>query len=113
MLDNGANLGTVRVAPSVLASIASLTTLAVPGVARMADDLVSGVNRLIGRECPATGVKLQIKEGSVLMDLHVIVQSGYSMLEVGTRIQEDVSEALTRMVGMPVGEVNVYVQDVE
>jgi len=107
------NLGSVRVAPSVLAQIACLTTLAVPGVARMGDDLVSGVNRLIGRERPASGVKLDIKESQVQVDLHVVVKSGFSMLEVGTRIQEEVSDALTRMVGMPVGEVNIYIQDVE
>ncbi len=107
------NLGRVRVAPDVLATIACLTALSVPGVARMADDLVSGMNRLIGRERPASGIKLQVKEGVVQVDLHVVVKSGHSMLEVGKRIQEEVSEALTRMVGMPVAEVNVYIQDVE
>ncbi|MHB9092706.1 MAG: Asp23/Gls24 family envelope stress response protein, partial [Chloroflexota bacterium] len=51
------NLGSVRVAPNVLATIACLTTLSVPGVARMSDDLVSGMSRLIGREHPTSGVK--------------------------------------------------------
>ena len=107
------NLGSVRVAPNVLATIAYLTALAVPGVARMADDLVSGVTRLIGRDTPASGVRLQVKDGVVQVELHVVVKGGSSMLEVGKRIQEDVSEALTRMVGMPVSEVNVFIQDVE
>lgn len=107
------NLGSVRIAPTVLATIASLTALSVPGVARMADDLVSGVNRLFGRPQPTTGVKVQVKDGSVYVDLHMVVKAGFGMLEVGQRVQSEVSEALTRMVGMPVAEINVYVQDVE
>ncbi|MHB1131147.1 MAG: Asp23/Gls24 family envelope stress response protein [Chloroflexota bacterium] len=107
------NLGSVRVSPSVLATIVSLTTVEVPGVARMGDDLVSGVNRLIGRPRPASGVKVQIKDGSVQVDLHVIVRSGFSLVEVGSQIQDTVAEAINRMVGMPVCEVNVFVQDVE
>ncbi|MCL4466593.1 MAG: Asp23/Gls24 family envelope stress response protein [Chloroflexi bacterium] len=107
------NLGSVRVSPSVLATIACLTTLEVPGVARMADDLVSGVNRLIGRSAPPSGVRVQFKEGRVYLDLQVVAKSGYSLLEVGSRIQEQVAESVTRLVGMPVGEVNVFVQDVE
>jgi uncharacterized alkaline shock family protein YloU len=107
------NLGSVRVAPSVLATIACLTTLAVPGVARMAEDLVSGVSRLIGREHSTSGVRLQVKDGTVQVDVHVIMKAGFNMRDVGSTIQQDVSEALTRMVGMPVREVNVYVQDVE
>lgn len=107
------NLGSVRVSPSVLATIACLTALEVPGVARMSDDLVSGVNRLIGRQRPGTGAKVQIREGSVLVDLHVVARSGYSLLDVGSRIQEQVAEALSRMVGMPLAEVNVFIRDVE
>ncbi|MHB1005145.1 MAG: Asp23/Gls24 family envelope stress response protein [Chloroflexota bacterium] len=107
------NLGSVRVAPNVLATIACLTTLSVPGVARMSDDLVSGMSRLIGREHPTSGVKLQVREGTVQVDLHVVVKTGFSMLEVGQRIQSEVCEAVTRMVGMPVAEVNIYVRDVE
>jgi uncharacterized alkaline shock family protein YloU len=113
MQESSGSLGSVRVAPSVLASIASLTATSIPGVARMESDLVSGVTRLIGRDQQTSGVKVQIKDGSVQVDLHVVVKSGFSMLEVGTRVQQEVGEALTRMVGMPVSEVNVYVEDVE
>jgi uncharacterized alkaline shock family protein YloU len=79
----------------------------------MSDDLVSGVNRLIGRQGATTGARVQIRDGSVLVDLHVVARSGYSLLEVGSRIQEQVAEALSRMVGMPVAEVNVFIRDVD
>ncbi|MHB1415554.1 MAG: Asp23/Gls24 family envelope stress response protein [Chloroflexota bacterium] len=107
------NLGSVRVSPSVLAAIARLTTLDVPGVSRMSNGLVGGMSRLIGRENQAAGVKLQVTEGVVTVDLHVVIKSGFNMLDVGTRIQEDVNMALSKMVGMPVGDINIYVEDVE
>lgn len=107
------NLGSVRIAPNVLATIACMTALSVPGVARMSAGLAGGVSRLIGREQPVTGVKVQVTEGAVHLDLHLVVKPGFSMLDVGQHVQTEVSEALSQMVGMPVSEVNVFVQDVE
>ena len=105
------NLGTVRVAPSVLATIASLTALAVPGVIRMSEQ---GVGRFMHRgERPAAGVKLQVLDSEVYVDLYIVVERGVSMYDLAVRVQHEVKEAITQMVGIPVREVNVFIQDVQ
>jgi len=106
------NLGSVRVAPGVLATIASLTALAVPGVARMSEQ---GMGRFVrrGGERPAAGVKLQLREDQVYVDLFIVVARGVSMYDVAVQVQQEVKEAITQMVGVPVREVNVFIQDVQ
>jgi uncharacterized alkaline shock family protein YloU len=104
------NLGSVRVAPGVLATIASLTALAVPGVARMSEQ---GVGRFVRRsDRPAAGVKLQLRDDQVYVDLFIVVERGVSMYDVAVEVQREVREAVTQMVGIPVREVNVFIQDV-
>jgi uncharacterized alkaline shock family protein YloU len=103
-------LGTVRIAPGVLATIASLTALAVPGVSRLG---AGGVERLFGRESLTAGVKVQVKDQAVWVDVYIVVEAGRNMYQVGSQVQTDITQAILQMVGMPVQEVNVYIQDVE
>ena len=106
-------LGAVRIAPTVITTIASLTTLSVPGVVRMSGDLISNMEKkLLRHERLSSGVKLQIKDDAIYLDLYVVVKQGVNMLEVGSQIQKEVGEAVSTIVEMPVVEVNVYVQDV-
>lgn len=105
-------LGTVRIAPGVLATIVGLTTLAVPGVAGMSDS--SGrVARILGRGGSTEGVKIHVKNGCVLADVHIVVEKDVNMLKVGRAVQEQIAEAINNMVGMPIEEINIYIQDVE
>ncbi|MDO8673106.1 MAG: Asp23/Gls24 family envelope stress response protein [Dehalococcoidia bacterium] len=106
------NLGTIRVAPGVLSTIVSVTTLAVPGVTGMNGNLVGGMSKFISRGSANQGVKIQVREDAVFVDVYIVVEPGVNMLQVGNRIQQDVTEAIETMVGMPVREVNVFIQDV-
>lgn len=106
-------LGTVRIAPEVLVTIARLTTLAVPGVVRMSPELTSGVNRLLGRRGWSEGVKIEVEDDTVSADLHIIVEPNVNLLRLGRQIQAEVTKAINDIVGMPVKEVNIFIQDVE
>ncbi|MHB0868212.1 MAG: Asp23/Gls24 family envelope stress response protein [Chloroflexota bacterium] len=104
---------TVRIAPSVLATIAGLTAMAVPGVLRTSGGFVSGMNKLVGRGDPTRGIRLRVKDDRVHLDIHVVVEQGADLVRVGNQIQRDVAQAIDKMVGLPVAEINVYVQDLE
>lgn len=101
--------GVVSISPGVLATIVSLTAQAVPGVARLG---TSGVGRIFGRDDPASGVRVQVKDEAVWADVYLVVDAGRNMYEVGTQVQREVTKAVMKMVGMPVQEVNIFVQDV-
>jgi len=107
-------LGTVRVAKQVLSTIVINSALQISGIARIANTSHDHGQwtRLLGREIPRQGVALTIKDNTVSADLYIVVNAGIDIVEVGSAVQEEVASALAEMVGMQVGEVNVYIQDV-
>jgi uncharacterized alkaline shock family protein YloU len=100
-------LGTVRIAPNVLATTARLTALAVPGIASMAEG-----PRLITRYWMHDGVRVDVKQDAVSLDLYVVVEPETNMLAVSRKVQANVARAIHDIVGMPVKEINVHILDV-
>ena len=105
-------LGTVRIAPGVLVTIVQSSTLAVDGVIRMGDTSSASLSRIFSRD-ENGGVKSEVLDGKVRADLYIIVDKAANMAQVGKQVQADVSRAIRLMVGMPVEQINVYIQNVE
>ena len=106
-------LGRVTIAPEVLITIARLTALSIPGVLRMSTDWMGNVNRLLGRTSSGGGVRIEVEDEAVTVDLYIIVEPGANMYSLGQTIQAEVTRAINDMVGVAVRAVNVHVQDVE
>lgn len=106
-------LGTVRIAPSVIATIVSLTARAVEGVADM-----SQVSRPPGRMMvrsntgAAPGVALQVRNGTISTDVYIVAQPEANLRRLGQNLQRKVREALDQMVGIPADQVNIYIEDI-
>ncbi|MDQ6693488.1 MAG: Asp23/Gls24 family envelope stress response protein [Chloroflexota bacterium] len=106
-------LGTVRIAPSVLATIVSLTARSQKGVADM-----SAVSRPPGRMLHRTnsgnapGVSLQVRNGSIAADVYIVAQPDTNLKTLGQTLQRRVREALEQMVAMPADQVNIFIEDV-
>jgi uncharacterized alkaline shock family protein YloU len=103
--------GKTTIAPGVLLTIARLTALEVEGVSRMYH-IPSGVNRLI-RRGHGEGVKIEVKDDCVFIDLHVVLKNDTNIREVSRNIQHDVTRAISEMVGMDVGYVNIHIEDID
>jgi len=103
--------GTTTIAPEVLNTIARLTTLDVPGVSRMCID-PPGMSRLFKRNY-MEGVRVEVKDDQVFVDIYVILQKDVNMREVSRNIQQQVSRAIEEMVGMQAGWVNVHIEDID
>jgi uncharacterized alkaline shock family protein YloU len=106
-------MGTVRISPQVLATIARLTTLAVPGVGRMYHDLTSDVDRFFKGKVATDGVRIEVADNAVAVDIYVVAKPHTNLYELGRKIQTDVSRAITEMVGMPVISVDVHIEEIE
>lgn len=103
--------GKTTIAPEVLYTIARLTTLNVEGVSRMAP-VPARVNRLFKRS-QMEGVVIDVEDDAVYADLYIILLGDINVREVSKTIQHDVSRAISEMVGMQVGRVNVHVEDID
>jgi len=104
--------GKTTIAPAVLATIIRLTALQVEGVSRLAQ-IPSSVNTIFSRS-REDGVQITVKEdGSVYADLHLILSNKANIRETSKKVQDEVSEAISKMVGMEVGTINVHIEDIE
>ncbi len=97
--------GTITISTMVLNTIARLTTLNVPGVARMGNN-----GQLLQ---PASGTIVKVVNGKVKADIYIVVKSDTNFYETGQLIQREVARSIKEIVGMDVQAINVYIQDVE
>ena len=104
--------GTVTIAAHALTSIISRTALDIPGVARMGTVPPRQVGKLLTGSQSRDGVIVRVST-TVSADLYLVAQHDVNLLDLGTEVQAAVGNAVREMVGMPVHEINVYVQDVE
>jgi uncharacterized alkaline shock family protein YloU len=111
MSDYSGTPGKTTIAPEVLTTIARLTTLSVAGVSRMCAVPVS-VNRIFSRGI-TEGVRIDVQNDTVYADLFLILKNGVNMREVSRNVQSQVARAISDMVGMQVGRVNIHIEDVD
>ena len=69
---------------------------------------VDGVRGLVGRR----GVKVEGENGSLRVELHLEVEWGAAIPEVGRVVQERVSEYLAHMADVAAAEVEVVVDEI-
>lgn len=103
--------GKITIAPDVLITIAKLSTLSIPGVASLAIN-AGGVNSLFDKGL-SEGVQIKVEDNKVYTDLFVTLKPDVNVLEVSHAIQHQVSRAISEMVGMDVGKVNIHIEDIE
>jgi uncharacterized alkaline shock family protein YloU len=106
-------LGTVRVANEVVAWIAALAALEVPGVHAMYHAGGQQIDRILRRPVAHRGVKVVVQPDDTLqIDMHVVMDSGADLPQMGAEVQRRVARAIEKMLGLELTEVNVYVNEV-
>jgi uncharacterized alkaline shock family protein YloU len=105
--------GRIEVFPAVVEAIAGHAATECYGVMGMAArGLREGVATLLRRENVHRGVEVREIEGQLAIDVYVVVQYGTRITEVAHNLQGAVRFEVERTVGVPVAEVNVFVQGV-
>ena len=59
----------------------------------------------------AQGVGVEVGESQAAIDLDIVVEYGVSIADLGRSIQRNVKQAVERMTGLDVVEVNINVDD--
>jgi len=57
------------------------------------------------------GVRIEVEDEVVTVDLYIIVEPGVNMYDLGQAIQAEVTRAISDMVGVAVRAVNIHIQD--
>ena len=110
--DNG-SLGEVQIADEVVAIIAGLAATEVEGVGSMAGNITNELVGKLGMKNLSKGVKVDILENIVCVDLALNIEYGYNILETSKTVQEKVKAAIENMTGLEVADINIRVAGVE
>jgi len=103
--------GNVCVSTSVYTDIAGTAASNCFGVKGMAARSVSdGVYHLLRKESMSKGVRVEFHEdGTISIDLHIIVDTGVNLGAVGASIISEVRYVVTKSTGTEVKAVNVFI----
>uniref|UniRef100_UPI00359C26A2 Asp23/Gls24 family envelope stress response protein n=1 Tax=Faecalicatena contorta TaxID=39482 RepID=UPI00359C26A2 len=108
-IQNDSSMGEVKIADEVVAIIAALAATEVEGVASMAGNITNE----LGMKNLSKGVKVDVLEGVVTVSLALNLKYNYSIMEISTKVQEKVKNAVENMTGLEVADVNIKVAGVE
>lgn len=110
--------GKITVAQNVVQKIAGTAAREISGVHAMG----SGSSRTFGNlreRIPGSsgpnvsqGVGVEVGETQAAIDLDIVIEYGVSITDLGRSIQRNVKQAVERMTGLQVVEVNIAIDDV-
>jgi uncharacterized alkaline shock family protein YloU len=110
--------GQISVAEGVVQKIAGKACREIAGVHAMGTSGSRAFGtireRIPGSSGPnvAQGVGVEVGETEAAIDLDIVVEYGVAIAELGRSIQRNVKQAVERMTGLRVVEVNIAVDDV-
>ncbi len=112
-IENDTELGAVQIHNNVIATIARLAAVKVPGVADMSGGIVDDLAGMIRKKSGDRGIRVDIDESGVVITLHVILEYGIRIPHVAWQLQTEVRQAVEQMTGKHVKAVQVIVQGVK
>ena len=111
-IEGNNSFGDVVIADEVLAIIAGIAATEVEGVHSMDGGWSGDFISKLGIKGLARGVKVQVREGEVKVDLSLNMEYGYAIPKVSNLVQDRVSASINNMTGLNVSEVNIRISGV-
>ena len=107
------SIGKVQIADEVVAIIDGLAAREVEGVASMAGNITNELVGKLGMKNLSKGVKVDVLENVVCVNLNLNLEYGYSIPETCRKVQDKVKTAIENMTGLQVSDVNISIASVE
>lgn len=112
-VQNQEDTNSVKIANEVVATIAGIAAADIDGVASMSGNMVSGFSQMLGKKPMTKGVKVEITDNDVVIDISIVVEYGKKIPVVAAAIQQAVAQAVGDMTGLNVTAVNVHITGVQ
>lgn len=105
--------GKVEIAPEVIEVIASIAASEVEGVGGMRGNFAAGVVERLGKKNHGKGVKVEISETGIKVDVYCMMKFGVSIPTVAQKIQDNIRQTLLNMTALAPEEVNVHIVGIQ
>lgn len=110
MSDEHTPLGSIKISPRAIATIAYHSALQSYGVVGLTSkNFVDGLANVIVKD-PTLGVDVDYDGINITIDLYVIIEYGTRIKSVAASVRNTVRYNVEKALGMPVNEVSVHVQ---
>lgn len=107
------NVGSIQIADDVVCMIASLAATEIDGVSSMVGNITNELMSKVGMKTLTKGVKADILDNVVRIDLSVILEYGYNIPDTCRKVQDKVKTAIENMTGLSVSDVNIRIASVK
>ena len=104
--------GGITVAHQVIAKLAGKAARTTYGVVGMQEPPIRKLARFF-RGSLTEGVEIAVEDGAASIGLHVVMERGVNLAQVTANLQEQVRYQVADIGGVPVGEINVRVEDLQ
>ena len=106
-------IGNIKISNEVVSTIAGIAATEIDGVSCMYSSFVNGFAQKLGaKKNLSKGVKVDMEENNVSIDLYIVVDYGVKIPELAWSIQENVKSNVEAMTGMNVTKVNIHIEGI-
>jgi len=103
--------GNIKISPEVIVRISAISAREVKGVVGLG--VTGGFADIIGKVIPEKGIKVDMKDDSTTIDVHVTVKFGVKINEIAYNLQKAVKNSVEAYAGIENLTVNVFVDGIE
>lgn len=104
-------IGSLRISKDVIATIATVATKEIEGVADLAP-LTTNIKSWLIKKQTTRPILITLNDDIAIVDINVVLRANTNIPEVSKRIQAAVKEAVQNMTAITVSKVNVSVADI-
>ena len=108
------NTKNVSIDTDVIAQYAGTVAVECFGIVGMASvNVKDGIVKLLKREYITHGINVTVSENMLILDFHVIVAYGVSIMAVSNNLIENVKYKVEEFTGLSIEKINIYVEGVQ
>ncbi|TDQ41646.1 Asp23/Gls24 family envelope stress response protein [Aureibacillus halotolerans] len=106
-------LGKIEIAPEVIEVIASIAASEMDGVFSMQGTFAGGVAERLGKRNHGKGVKVELGDEGIIIDLYLTMQFGVSIPDVSEKLQTHIRQTLMTMTALTIHEINIHIVGIQ
>ena len=106
-------VGSLKISEEVIATIASLATKEINGVASLANSPVDIKGIFVKAKSKGSkSIRIELSDDVAVIDVYVNLNYGAKIPDVSEQIQNNVKTAVQNMTGIAVSKVNVHIEGI-
>ena len=107
------DLGIITVSPDVIAKYAGSVAIECFGIVGMAGvSMKDGLVKLLKKDSITRGINVSLDNNKLVLDFHVIVAYGVSILAVTDNLISNVKYKVEEFTGIEIKKINIFVEGV-